>query len=152
MSDYNRVILCGHLGRDCELRYTPAGAAVATLNLATSEKWTGKDGQAQERTEWTRCSLWGKPAESLKEYLTKGKNILVEGRLRTNKWKDKDGNDRYTTEVNVDRLVLLGGGNGQGRPRREDADDRPARRDESTEPARSPEAAYEPLTDDDIPF
>lgn len=122
MSDYNRVILCGRLGRDAELRYTQGGDSVATLNLATSERWKNKSGETQERTEWSRVVIWGKSAETLSEYLTKGKQVLVEGKLQTRQWSDKDGNKRYTTEVRADRVVLLGSaGNGSGRRREEQA-------------------------------
>ena len=115
MGSVNKVILVGNLGRDAELRYTPGGAAVATLNLATTEVWNDKaSGQKQEKTEWHRIVLWGKSAESLSEYLTKGKQIYVEGRLQTRKWQDKDGNDKYTTEIRGDRIGLLGGGGGGG--------------------------------------
>ena len=115
MGSVNKVILVGNLGRDAELRYTPGGAAVATLNMATTEVWNDKAGQRQEKTEWHRIVLWGKSAESLAEYLTKGKQIYVEGRLQTRQWDDKDGNKRYTTEIRGDRVVLLGGGGGGGR-------------------------------------
>ena len=112
MGSVNKVILVGNLGRDAELRYTPGGAPVATLNMATTEIWNDKGGQRQEKTEWHRVVLWGKTAESLSEYLTKGKQIYVEGKLQTRQWDDKDGNKRYTTEVRGDRVVLLGGGGG----------------------------------------
>ena len=108
----NRVQLLGNLGRDAELRYTQGGAAVATLNIATTEKWRDKNQQLQESTEWHRVILWGKQAETLQQYLTKGKQIFVEGSLRTRQWDDKDGNKRYTTEIKADRITLLGG-NGQ---------------------------------------
>ena len=114
MGSVNKVILVGNLGRDAELRYTPGGAAVATLNMATTEVWNDKSGQRQEKTEWHRVVLWGKTAESLSEYLTKGKQIYVEGKLQTRQWDDKDGNKRYTTEIKGDRVVLLGGGGGGG--------------------------------------
>jgi single-strand DNA-binding protein len=115
MGSVNKVILVGNLGRDAELRYTPGGAPVATLNMATTEVWNDKaSGQKQEKTEWHRIVLWGKSAESLSEYLTKGKQIYVEGRLQTRKWQDKDGHDKYTTEIRGDRIVLLGGGGGGG--------------------------------------
>jgi single-strand DNA-binding protein len=115
MGSVNKVILVGNLGRDAELRYTPGGAPVATLNMATTEVWNDKaSGQKQEKTEWHRVILWGKSAESLSEYLTKGKQIYVEGRLQTRKWQDKDGHDKYTTEIRGDRIVLLGGGGGGG--------------------------------------
>lgn len=106
----NKCILVGNLGRDAELRYTPGGVAVATLNLATTEKWTDKSGAKQEKTEWHRIVVWGKTAESLAEYLTKGKQIYVEGKIETRQWEDKDGNKRYTTEIRSDRITLLGGG------------------------------------------
>jgi single-strand DNA-binding protein len=144
MGSVNKVILVGNLGRDAELRYTPGGAAVATLNLATTEVWNDKQNQRQEKTEWHRVVLWGKQAESLQEYLTKGKQIYVEGRLQTRQWDDKDGNKRYTTEIKADRITLLGGGRGGGGMDRSPSshqagggmDDQP----------------MEPITDDDIPF
>ena len=147
MGSVNKVILVGNLGRDAELRYTSGGAAVATINMATTEVWNDKGGQRQEKTEWHRVVLWGKTAESLNEYLTKGKQIYVEGRLQTRQWDDKDGNKRYTTEIRGDRVVLLGGGRGAGggaMPR--GGDDMGGH---AGSPA--PESA-EPLTDDDIPF
>ena len=107
MGSVNKVILVGNLGRDAELRYTPGGSPVATLNLATTEIWNDKAGQRQEKTEWHRIVLWGKTAESLNEYLTKGKQIYVEGRLQTRQWDDKDGNKRYTTEIRGDQRVRL---------------------------------------------
>ena len=145
MGSVNKVILVGNLGRDAELRYTPGGAAVATINMATTEVWNDKGGQRQEKTEWHRVVLWGKSAESLTEYLTKGKQIYVEGRLQTRQWDDKDGNKRYTTEIRGDRIVLLGGGGGRGAPM-ERGDAGPAHA-----AAPGPDPA-EPLTDDDIPF
>src|SRR6185436_6245703 len=114
MGSVNKVILVGNLGRDAELRYTPGGAAVATLNMATTETWNDKSGQKQEKTEWHRVIFWGKVAESLTEYLTKGKQVYIEGRLQTRQWDDKDGNKRYTTEIRGDKIVLLGGGGGGG--------------------------------------
>jgi single-strand DNA-binding protein len=114
MGSVNKVILVGNLGRDAELRYTAGGAAVATLNLATTETWNDKEGQRQEKTEWHRVILWGKQAETLNQYLQKGKQIYVEGRLQTRQWDDKDGNKRYTTEVRGDRVVLLSSGAGGG--------------------------------------
>src|SRR5437762_14338048 len=148
MGSVNKVILVGNLGRDAELRYTPGGAAVATLNMATTEVWNDKSGQRQEKTEWHRVVLWGKPAESLAEYLTKGKQIYIEGRLQTRQWDDKDGNKRYTTEVRGDRVVLLSGGGGRGAPA--DRGDRDAAPSHVGGPG-GPETP-EPLTEDDIPF
>ena len=151
MGSVNKVILVGNLGRDAELRYTPGGAAVARLNMATTEVWNDKSGQRQEKTEWHRVVLWGKTAESLSEYLTKGKQIYIEGRLQTRQWDDKDGNKRYTTEIRSDRVVLLGGGGGgrggpsSGGGERSGAD----RGGDFGGPG--PEGSA-PLTDDDIPF
>ena len=146
MGSVNKVILVGNLGRDAELRYTPAGAAVATINMATTEVWNDKAGQRQEKTEWHRVVLWGKSAESLAEYLVKGKQIYVEGRLQTRQWDDKDGNKRYTTEIRGDRIVLLGGGGGGGRGASME------RQEVAVHAGGAPEPASEPLTDDDIPF
>jgi single-strand DNA-binding protein len=140
----NKVILVGNLGRDAELRYTPGGAAVATLNLATTEVWNDKNQQRQEKTEWHRIVLWGKQAESLQEYLTKGKQIFVEGRLQTRQWDDKDGNKRYTTEIKADRITLLGGGRGGGGGGGMDRG--------GTAHGGGDEPPMEPITDDDIPF
>jgi single-strand DNA-binding protein len=147
MGSVNKVILVGNLGRDAELRYTPGGAAVATLNLATTEVWNDKGGQKQEKTEWHRIVLWGKTAESLNEYLTKGKQIYVEGRLQTRNWEDKDGNKKYTTEIRGDRVVLLGGGGGGG--------GRQMARGAAGGGAQMEDPMGEPVTelsDDDIPF
>ena len=114
MGTVNKVIIVGNMGRDAEVRYTPGGAAVATLSLATTDVWNDKAGQRQEKTEWHRVVGWGKQAETLAEYLTKGRQIYVEGRLQTRQWDDKDGNKRYTTEIRSDRIVLLGGRGGAG--------------------------------------
>src|SRR5712675_335790 len=154
MGSVNKVILVGNLGRDAELRYTPGGAAVATINMATTEVWNDKGGQRQEKTEWHRVVLWGKSAESLSEYLTKGKQIYVEGRLQTRQWDDKDGNKRYTTEIRGDRIVLLGGGGGGGRGAGGGGASRSSGGDDmggGHSGAPGPDVS-EPLTDDDIPF
>jgi single-strand DNA-binding protein len=147
MGSVNKVILVGNLGRDAELRFTASGAGVSTLNLATTEVWNDKQGQKQEKTEWHRIVVWGKQAESLQEYLVKGKQIYVEGRLQTRQWDDKDGNKRYTTEIKADRITLLGGGGGGGRS---GATDRSGSAGYGGgAPEESPMA---PITDDDIPF
>jgi len=145
MGSVNKVILVGNLGRDAELRYTPSGAAVAKFSIATTEVWNDKAGQKQERTEWHNIDLWGKQAESLSEYLTKGKQVYVEGRLQTDEYTDKEGNKRKTTRVRCDRVVLLGGGGRGGGMSRGGGDDMG-----SHAPAAEP--ASEPITDDDIPF
>src|SRR5262245_65021492 len=144
MGSVNKVILVGNLGRDAELRYTPGGSAVSKFSLATTETWNDKSGQRQERTEWHNIDLWGKQAESLSEYLVKGKQVYVEGRLQTDEYTDKDGNKRKTTRVRCDRVVLLGGG-GRGA-----AMERGGGRPASHTPAQV--ESSEPLTDDDIPF
>src|SRR5438132_3588937 len=143
MGSVNKVILVGNLGRDAELRYTPGGSAIAKFSLATTEKWTDKSGGPQERTEWHNIDLWGKQAETLSEYLTKGKQVYVEGRLQSDEYTDKEGIKRKTVRVRCDRVVLLGGG-GRG-----------AMTDRGVEAvaAHAPAGeAAEPLTDDDIPF
>ena len=118
MGSMNRVVLIGNLGRDAELKYTQAGTPVSTVTMATTETWNDRDGNRQEKTEWHRVVLWSRTAEALNEYLVKGKQIAVEGRLQTREWTDKDGNKRYTTEIRADRVVLLGsGGDGQRRER-----------------------------------
>jgi single-strand DNA-binding protein len=151
MGSVNKVILVGNLGRDAELRYTPGGAAVATLNLATTEVFKDREGQKKEDTQWHRVILWGKTAESLQDYLTKGKQIYVEGKLQTRKWKDKDGNDKYTTEIRGDRVVLLSGGGGGGGSRGEGTGSRSSSAP-SEEFAHAEAGGSVELTDDDIPF
>jgi single-strand DNA-binding protein len=139
MGSVNKVILVGNLGRDAEVKVTASGQSVASFSIATTETWT-KDGEKKEKTEWHRIVLWGRQADTLQPYLTKGKQIYVEGRLETRQW-EKDGQKHYTTEIKADRIVLLGGGRGGG-----DRSDRSetAYADPMKEPA--------PITDDDIPF
>jgi single-strand DNA-binding protein len=105
----NKVILVGHLGNDPEVRYMPNGNAVANLSLATSESWKDQQGQVQERTEWHRLTMYRRLAEIAGEYLKKGSQIYVEGKLQTRKWQDQQGQDRYTTEIIVDQMQMLGG-------------------------------------------
>ena len=143
----NKVILIGNLGNDPDTRYTSGGAAVANISLATSESWKDREsGEQQERTEWHRVVFFGRLAEIVSEYLRKGSQIYVEGRLQTRKWQDKDGNDRYTTEIVANEMQMLGGrGNtadmGQSPPQR------------SAEPkSATPGKADEDFVDDDIPF
>jgi len=145
MGTVNRIILVGNLGRDAELRYTGGGTPVANFSMATTEVFKDKDGQRREETEWHRVSLMGKQAESVAEYLRKGKQVYVEGRLRTRTWDDKEGNKRTTTEVIANRVVLLGGGGGA--PRTQGV--------EREEPSREPAAAETPAAmpgDDEVPF
>lgn len=115
MSGVNKVILLGRLGADPEVRYTSGGTAVAKFNLATSETYKDKDGSKQEKTEWHRVVAFGKLGEICGEYLSKGKQVYVEGKLQTRSWEDKDGNKKYTTEVNVNNMVMLGSGEGGGK-------------------------------------
>ena len=114
MAGINKVILIGNLGADPELRYTGSGSAVADLRLATSRRWQGKDGTQQEDTQWHRVVVWGKQAEHCKEYLSKGRQVFIEGRLQTRSWEDKSGNKRYTTEVVAQTVQFLGGRGGGG--------------------------------------
>lgn len=108
----NKVILVGNLGNDPEVRYTPAGAAVTTISVATTESWKDKEGNRQEKTEWHRVVFFGRLAEIAGEYLRKGSQVYIEGKLRTNKWQDQSGQDRYTTEILANELQMLGGRGG----------------------------------------
>jgi single-strand DNA-binding protein len=112
MAGVNKVILIGNLGAPPELRYTPGGQAVANFRIATNEKWTDKGGQAQERTEWHRIVVWGKLAELCNQYLTKGRQVFVEGRLQTREWMDKENHKNYTTEIVAQQVTFLGGREG----------------------------------------
>lgn len=105
----NKVILLGRLGQDPELKYTPGGAAVCNFSMATTEAWTDKQGQKQEKTEWHRIVVWGKLAELCNQYLAKGRQAFVEGRLQTRNWDDKDGTKRYTTEIMASTVQFIGG-------------------------------------------
>ncbi len=152
MGTVNKVIVVGNLGRDAEIRYTPGGAAVSTLSLATTDIWNDKAGQRQEKTEWHRVVVWGKQAETLKEYLTKGRQIYVEGRLQTRQWDDKDGNKRYTTEIRSDRIVLLGGRGGGTEEGGGGGGDYGSSRGASPGPGGPAQQGPPELTEDDIPF
>jgi single-strand DNA-binding protein len=112
----NKVILVGNLGADPEIRYTQGGTPVATFNIATTENWRNKDGGKEEHTEWHRIVVWRKLAEVCGEYLNKGSKIYVEGKIRTRKWQDRDGNDRYTTEIEARDIQFLStrGASGSG--------------------------------------
>ena len=109
MSGVNKVILIGNLGANPELRYTQGQQAVANLRLATTEKWTDKSGQKQEATEWHRVVVWGKQAEICGQYLTKGRQVYIEGSIRTRQWQDQQGQKRYTTEIVARNVQMLGG-------------------------------------------
>ena len=111
----NKVILVGNLGKDPETRYMPSGSAVTNLTLATSESWKDKQsGENQERTEWHKIAMFGRLAEIAAEYLRKGSQVYIEGKLRTRKWQDKEGKDRYTTEIVADEMQMLGSKGGGG--------------------------------------
>ena len=141
----NKVILVGNLGKDPEVRYMPSGNAVANVTLATTESWKDKQtGEKQERTEWHTVVFYSRLAEIAGEYLKKGSQVYVEGSLRTRKWQDKNGNDRYTTEVIANDMQMLGGRGGSTGYAAGDAAPQPA---EQAAPG-----AAEPDFDDDIPF
>lgn len=146
----NKVILIGHLGADPETRAMPSGMTVANIRMATSESFKDKSGEWQERTEWHNVALFGRMGEVAGEYLRKGSQVYVEGRLRTRKWQDKQGNDRYTTEIVANDMQMLGGrgGAGGGRDSGEAREDRPVR--EVAEPVTS--STERDGFDDDIPF
>jgi single-strand DNA-binding protein len=114
MASVNKVILVGNLGRDPETRYMPDGGAITNISIATTSTWKDKSGEKQEATEWHRISFFGKLAEIAGEYLKKGSQVYVEGKLRTRKWQDKDGQDKYTTEVIADAMQMLGSRQGMG--------------------------------------
>ena len=114
MASVNKVILVGNLGRDPETRYTTGGEAVTNISIATTDTWKDKSGEKQERTEWHRVAFFGKLAEIAGEYLKKGSQVYVEGRLQTRKWQDKEGQDKYTTEIIADRMQMLGSRTGSG--------------------------------------
>jgi len=114
----NKAMLIGNLGRDPEMRFMPSGKAVANFSIATAESWTDKDGNKEERTEWHKIVVFGKLAEICNQYLSKGRQVYIEGRIQTRDWEDRDGNKRYTTEIVANEMIMLGGraeGGGAGR-------------------------------------
>jgi single-strand DNA-binding protein len=157
MASVNKVILIGNLGRDPEIRYTQGGEPIANFSLATSEKWTGKDGQKQERTEWHRVEVFGKSAQVVRDYLSKGRSVYVEGQIRYEDWTDKDGNKRNSTRIRVSgpnsRIVLLGSRGDGGGGGRGDAGPRGGGPGEGEEPGGGgPPADDFKVSDDDVPF
>jgi single-strand DNA-binding protein len=110
MAGVNKVILIGNLGKDPELRYTPSGQPVASFSVATTERWTDKNGQRQDRTEWHNIVVWGKLAELTNQYLKKGRPVYIEGRITTRSWDDRDGNKKYRTEIVANQIQFLGSG------------------------------------------
>jgi single-strand DNA-binding protein len=111
---FNKVILVGNLGRDPELRYTPQGTPVCSFSMATNERRKDKTGEMQDQTTWFKVTLWGRQAETASQYLTKGKPVYIEGRLRVEEWTDRDGKPRHTLEVNATDMQFIGGGRGEG--------------------------------------
>lgn len=154
MSSLNKVLLIGRLGKDPEVRYTPDGAPVANFSIATSDMWTDKSGTRQEKTEWHNIVAWNKLADLSKRYLAKGRQVYIEGRIRTREWDDKDGNKRRTTEIIASQMVLLG-----SRPEGMESG-APMQRSAAPEQAGMPESdlggsgggGNVEITDDDIPF
>lgn len=143
----NKVMLIGNLGGDPEVRYTQDGTCVCNLRIATTERFKNREGNPQERTEWHRVVLWGRLGEIASQYLSKGRQVYIEGRIETRKWTDRDGNDRYTTEIRASNMQMLGGRGGEpGRPER--PGDQPAEKD----PFAGSPGPDEVPADDDIPF
>src|SRR5512138_3117384 len=154
MASVNKVILVGNLGRDPETKYMPDGAAITNASLATSFQWTDKaSGEKKEETEWHRVAFRGRLAEIAGEYLKKGSQVYVEGRLRTRKWQDKEGQDRYTTEIVADSRQMLGSRAGSGEPRGEPREPTASRAAEpkSAPAAKNPAGKFDDM-EDDIPF
>jgi len=155
MASVNKVIVVGNLGRDPETRYMPDGAAITNVSVATSFQWTDKaSGEKKEETEWHRVVFRGKLAEIAGEYLKKGSQVYVEGRLRTRKWQDKDGQDRYTTEIMATEMKMLGSRAGAGEPRESPPEPRaaePRAAEPRGAPPKKPAGKFDDL-EDDIPF
>jgi single-strand DNA-binding protein len=151
MASVNKVILVGNLGADPEMRYLPSGEAVAGLRIATTDVWKDKDGNKQEATEWHRVSFFGRQAEVCGQYLKKGSQIYVEGSIRTRKWQDKEGQDRYMTEIRGDRMQMLGGRQGMGDAPPRDSGGGAGNR-QPTAPAAQPAGGGFNDFEDDIPF
>ena len=158
MASVNKVILIGNLGRDPETRYMPEGGAITNISIATTEKWKDKNGEMQEKTEWHRVAFFGKLAEIAGEYLKKGSQVYVEGRLQTRKWQDKDGADKYMTEVVANVMQMLGSRQGMGgggaEPRDPSAERAPAGAGGAKpqgKPAAKPGGKFDDF-EDDIPF
>jgi single-strand DNA-binding protein len=145
----NKVILVGNLGANPEMRFTQGGQAVANLRIATSERWTDRSGQKQESTEWHRVVAFGKLAEICGQYLTKGRQIYIEGELQTRQWTDKEGGTRYTTEVRANEMVMLGG---RGAGSEGGGASAPAENEYAQVGNAEPASGAEPPQDDDLPF
>ena len=149
MASVNRVILIGNLGKDPETRYAPSGDAICNITLATTDTWRDKaTGEKREATEWHRVVFFGKLAEIAGQYLKKGSQVYLEGKLKTRKWQDKDGADRYTTEINADELKMLGG-KGDGQQSEPQRQQQAPQRQQAQKPASG--GGFNEF-DDDIPF
>lgn len=147
----NKVILVANLGADPETRYTASGAAITSIRVATSETWKDKQtGEQQERTEWHSVTFFGRLAEIAGEYLRKGSQVYIEGRLQTDKWQDKDGNDRYTTKVIANEMQMLGGRGGDGGRGDDRSEPEPTNRSSKRQQKEPPQD--DGFADDDIPF
>jgi len=155
MASVNKVIVVGNLGADPETRYLPSGEAVTNIRVATTDRWKDKQsGEMKEATEWHRIAFFGRLAEISGEYLKKGSQVYVEGSLRTRKWQDKDGNDRYSTEIRGDVMQMLGSRAGSGEPRAAAGGGEPAepRSEPASRPAaKKPAGKFDDMADD-IPF
>jgi single-strand DNA-binding protein len=145
----NKVLLIGRLGNNPEVRFTPSGAAVANFNMATNESWNDKNGQKQERTEWHRVVVWGKLAQLCGEYLAKGRQCYVEGRLQTRQWQDKEGQTKYTTEVIATTIQFLGSASERGAGAGAGAAGKSSGGGEDFSQVRMEEPSF---TEEDIPF
>jgi single-strand DNA-binding protein len=149
MASVNKVIIVGNLGADPETRYTPSGDAVTNIRVATTDRWKDKaSGEMKEATEWHRISFFGRLAEVAGQYLKKGSQVYVEGSLRTRKWQDKDGQDRYSTDIRGDVMQMLGRREGAGEPPSERSE---PRGEPKAAPAKKPAGKFDDL-EDDIPF
>src|SRR5687767_15467138 len=149
MASVNKVIIVGNLGADPETRYTPGGDAVTNIRVATTDKWKAKaSGEMKEATEWHRIAFFGRLAEIAGEYLKKGSQVYVEGSLRTRKWQDKDGQDRYSTEIRADTMQMLGRREGGGEPRGEPAERSAPKAAEAKAPAKKPAGKFDDMEDD----
>jgi single-strand DNA-binding protein len=153
MASVNKVILIGNLGRDPETRYMPDGGAITNISVATTDVWKDKNGEKQEKTEWHRVAFFGKLAEIAGEYLKKGSQVYVEGRLQTRKWQDKEGVDKYTTEIVADRMQMLGSRQGMGGGGEREAPEREggAARGAAKPAAKAAGGKFDDF-EDDIPF
>tara|TARA_R110000764_G_scaffold176955_2_gene263165 strand:+ start:4458 stop:4958 length:501 start_codon:yes stop_codon:yes gene_type:complete len=160
----NKVIIIGNLGKDPEVRYTPNGKAVANLTLATSESWKDQSGQMQEKTEWHRVSIFGKLAEIAGEYLRKGSQVYIEGKLQTRKWTNKEGQDQYTTEIHLDPfngvMQMLGGKSDNSGQQNQQKQAQPQQRQAAPQQQQRPQQNQQPAPmaepdfdfDDEAPF